>query len=224
MLTTNDSLATEETITGDGTGRTVSQISHGGTESPGKVEVTSILSPSMGQLEDFFELLPLLKSADICVFTEAGICRLSHTADPFEATNDLIDRGVRSIIILRPHSIVVAIDDQVEELCTPTGFQPCEHVREYVREMQASSISIQPLRSLALAAIQAIFAQAGRKVLLRDRSQASIVIGGFMRMLSRCVEWASPSAMVSGQSFATGERTETSSGELSLKSMSISTD
>lgn len=224
MLTTNGSLATADTVTSVGTERTVPRDTHGEIDDLCKGSVASILTPTMDQLDDFFELLPLLKIADICVFTEAGICRLSHMADPFEATNDLIDRGVKGVVILRPHSIVVAVDGKVEEVCAPAGVQPCEHVREYVCEMKACSISIQPHRSSALAAFHKISGETGRKVQLANRSLAHILICGFTRMLSRCKQWATPTVMKSAQCFATGERTETSSHELSLNAMSIPTD
>jgi hypothetical protein len=75
-----------------------------------------------------------------------------------------------------------------------------------------------------LVAIQAIFDRARRNIQLKECNRASTSMGGFMRMLIRCKEWALPSVLISGKTYATGERTETSGGELSLNSMSVSTD
>jgi hypothetical protein len=98
-----------------------------------KIIPLSIFSPSKDQLHDFFEVLPLMKNADLCIFTEEDLCQLACMADPFEAMDDLFNRCIRALVVLRSHSIVIALEGKVNELTAPTGIEPCRYYREYLK-------------------------------------------------------------------------------------------
>jgi len=164
MLTTNCSPVVEERITNVDYAQALSNRQYGGNEDSNKTVAAYILFPSIEQLDEFFELLPFLKDADICFFSEPAICHLLHMADPFDAIGDLLHRGVKGIIVLRPHSSVVATCNHVRELIAPNGVELYQYLSDYLYALQMHSKSDrEPLDVMENATIE-LFAQLERAV------------------------------------------------------------